>query len=37
MPLLPWELELQVVLSYPNWMLGTKLRSSGRAIRIVNP
>lgn len=30
------ELELQAVVSYPVWVLGTKLESSGRALRALN-
>jgi hypothetical protein len=30
------ELELQVVVSHPEWVLGTELRSSARAVCILN-
>jgi|UPI0000F4FFFE hypothetical protein len=32
----PLELELQAVLSYPLWVLGIKIRSSGRAACVLN-
>lgn len=32
----PRELELQVVVSYLTWVLGTELRSSTRAIHVLN-
>jgi hypothetical protein len=30
--LVPWELELQLVVNYPTWTLRTDLRSSTRAV-----
>lgn len=34
--LIPLKLELQVAASHPLWVLGTKLRSSCRAVSILN-